>query len=172
MNKNCDDLRLFLNGISHLDGIIPRRRPIVADRGSYSAFTHRCKRGPEMRGLEKSREERAMTLPITLSTAAAAAFLHIWLSGRVVQARRGLNISVGDGGNEAVLRRMRAHANFAENIPIFLILLALAVTSLSGWVFGMRNNMINTLGEDYVTFAEANGLRSRTIALCPTGRAA
>ena len=41
----------------------------------------------------------------------------------------------------------------------------LAVTSLSGWVFGMRNNMINVLGEDYVTFAEANGLRSKTIAL-------
>ncbi len=41
----------------------------------------------------------------------------------------------------------------------------LAVTSLSGWVFGMRNNMINTLGEDYVTFAEANGLRERTVAL-------
>src|SRR5579862_9543330 len=40
----------------------------------------------------------------------------------------------------------------------------LAVTTLSGWVFGMRNNMINILGEDYVTFAEANGLRSRTVA--------
>lgn len=65
-----------------------------------------------------------MSLPITLSTAAAAAILHIWLSARVVWARRGLNISVGDGGHEAVLRRMRAHANFAENMPIFLILLA------------------------------------------------
>ncbi|MFN2560692.1 MAG: ABC transporter permease [Jatrophihabitans sp.] len=43
--------------------------------------------------------------------------------------------------------------------------LTLAITSLSGWVFGMRNNMINTLGEDYVTFAEANGLQQRTIAL-------
>jgi len=43
--------------------------------------------------------------------------------------------------------------------------LTLAVTTLSGWVFGMRNNMINTLGEDYVTFAEANGLHQRTIAL-------
>ena len=47
----------------------------------------------------------------------------------------------------------------------FLPALTLAVTSLSGWVFGMRNNMINTLGEDYVTFAEANGLKRRTIAL-------
>ena len=46
-------------------------------------------------------------------------------------------------------------------LPAFV----LAITSLSGWVFGMRNNMINTLGEDYVTFAEANGLRGRTIAL-------
>jgi peptide/nickel transport system permease protein len=48
--------------------------------------------------------------------------------------------------------------------------LTLAVTSLSGWVFGMRNNMINTLGEDYVTFAEANGLRTRTIALLYAAR--
>jgi peptide/nickel transport system permease protein len=46
----------------------------------------------------------------------------------------------------------------------------LAVTTLSGWVFGMRNNMINTLGEDYVTFAEANGLRSRTVALLYAAR--
>ena len=42
--------------------------------------------------------------------------------------------------------------------------LTLAITTLSGWVFGMRNNMINTLGEDFVTFAEANGLRARTVA--------
>jgi peptide/nickel transport system permease protein len=47
----------------------------------------------------------------------------------------------------------------------FLPALTLAITTLSGWVFGMRNNMINTLGEDYVTNASANGLRSRTIAL-------
>jgi peptide/nickel transport system permease protein len=47
----------------------------------------------------------------------------------------------------------------------FLPALTLALTTLSGWVFGMRNNMINTLGEDYVSFAEANGLRRRTIAM-------
>ena len=48
--------------------------------------------------------------------------------------------------------------------------LTLVITSLSGWVFGMRNNMINTLGEDYITFAEANGLRSRTISLAYAAR--
>lgn len=52
-------------------------------------------------------------------------------------------------------------ASFHSVLPA----LTLAVTSLSGWVFGMRNNMINTLGEDYVVFAEANGLRQRTVAL-------
>jgi peptide/nickel transport system permease protein len=46
----------------------------------------------------------------------------------------------------------------------------LAVTTLSGWVFGMRNNMINTLGEDYVTFAEANGLHGRTVAMLYAAR--
>ena len=41
----------------------------------------------------------------------------------------------------------------------------LLLTSLGGWILGMRNAMINTLGDDYVTFAEANGLKSRTVAL-------
>jgi peptide/nickel transport system permease protein len=39
------------------------------------------------------------------------------------------------------------------------------ISGLGGWVLGMRNNMINTLGEDYVTFAQANGLPERRIAL-------
>lgn len=39
------------------------------------------------------------------------------------------------------------------------------VTSLGGWIIGMRNAMITTLGEDHVTFAEANGIPGRTVAL-------
>ena len=66
-----------------------------------------------------------MILPITLTIAGAAAILHVWLSLRVSRLRRPLKIGVGDGGNEALLRRMRAHGNFAENMPIFLILLGL-----------------------------------------------
>jgi uncharacterized membrane protein YecN with MAPEG domain len=66
-----------------------------------------------------------MILPITLTFAGAAAILHIWLSLRVSRLRRPLKIGVGDGGNETLMRRMRAHGNFAENMPVFLILLAL-----------------------------------------------
>jgi peptide/nickel transport system permease protein len=43
--------------------------------------------------------------------------------------------------------------------------LTILISGLGGWVLGMRNNMINTLGEDYVTFAQANGLPERRIAL-------
>ncbi len=37
------------------------------------------------------------------------------------------------------------------------------ITALGGWLLGMRNNMINTLGEDYVVFAEAKGVKSRRL---------
>lgn len=64
-------------------------------------------------------------LPITLTIAAAAAVLHIWLAGRVSQLRRAYRVSVGDGGHEALHRRIRAHGNYIENMPLVLILLAL-----------------------------------------------
>lgn len=41
------------------------------------------------------------------------------------QLRGRLNVSVGDGGNPALLCAMRRHANFAEWVPLALILIAL-----------------------------------------------
>lgn len=63
-------------------------------------------------------------LPITLAAAAAAAILNIWLMVRVGAVRQAASISIGDGGNEALQRRMRAQANFVENAPFVLILIA------------------------------------------------
>jgi peptide/nickel transport system permease protein len=37
------------------------------------------------------------------------------------------------------------------------------VSAMGAWLLGMRNMMINTLGEDYVTMARAKGLRDRRI---------
>ncbi len=54
-----------------------------------------------------------------------------------------------------------ADAAYHAVLPAFTILL----TSLGGWILGQRNAMINVLGEDYITFAEANGLKSGTVAL-------
>lgn len=66
-----------------------------------------------------------MLLPIALTAAGAAALLHVWLSVRVSQVRLSRKIELGDGGSEPLTRRMRAHGNYAENAPIFLILVAL-----------------------------------------------
>ncbi len=76
-------------------------------------------------------------LPVTLTLAGAAALINIWLIVRVAQVRRRENISVGDGGNEALLRRMRAQANFIEFAPLVLILIALIEMAIgaSVWLY-------------------------------------
>ena len=61
-------------------------------------------------------------IPVFLGLAAAAAMVNGWLIARTGNLRRALRISVGDGGNEALLRRMRAQANFLETTPFFLFL--------------------------------------------------
>ena len=78
------------------------------------------------------------TLPITLVLAAGLALINIWLSFRVGAVRRAERVSVGDGGNDRVLRRMRAHANFAENAPLTVILVGLIefAASPSIWLWG------------------------------------
>jgi peptide/nickel transport system permease protein len=41
--------------------------------------------------------------------------------------------------------------------------LSIVLVSIGGWALAMRGMMVTTMGEDYVTFAEAKGLRSSTI---------
>jgi peptide/nickel transport system permease protein len=41
--------------------------------------------------------------------------------------------------------------------------LSIVLASVGGWALAMRGMMVTTMGEDYVTFAEAKGLRSATI---------
>jgi len=65
-----------------------------------------------------------IVLPVTLAAAAAAAVLNIWLSSPIRAVRRALGINVGDGGNEALQRRMRAQLNYVENTAFVLMLIA------------------------------------------------
>ena len=64
-----------------------------------------------------------MILPTTLCLAAAAAVINIWLSIRIGKLRGSEKVSIGDGGKESLIRRMRAQANFIENTPLVLILI-------------------------------------------------
>ncbi|MGB5076063.1 MAG: MAPEG family protein [Sphingorhabdus sp.] len=80
-----------------------------------------------------------LSLPVTLTIAAGAALVNIWLMVRCGQARTKGGVSIGDGGDEFLIRRMRAHANFVESAPFVLILLAaLEMTSgTSDWLWGI-----------------------------------
>ncbi|HET9510305.1 MAG TPA: MAPEG family protein [Sphingomonas sp.] len=80
-------------------------------------------------------------LSATLATAAACAVLSVWMAVRITQIRRGRKIFVGDGGDTALVARMRAQANFVEYAPFVLILLALLELargpSLWAWGYGL-----------------------------------
>lgn len=69
-----------------------------------------------------------MPLPITAFYAGLLALLMIWLAFGVVGIRRARQVSLGDGGDPLLERRIRGHANACETIPIALILLALTET--------------------------------------------
>lgn len=79
-----------------------------------------------------------MLLPVTLTFAAALALLNFWLAIRCARIRIGSKLLHGDGGNEIMARRMRAHANFTEYAPIVLILFALIEMAIgpSIWLWG------------------------------------
>ena len=75
-----------------------------------------------------------MTLAITPIYAALFALFFVSLSLRVIRFRRSARISLGDGGDEELRRRSRVHANFAEYVPLALVLMALAeLQGQPGW---------------------------------------
>jgi peptide/nickel transport system permease protein len=43
--------------------------------------------------------------------------------------------------------------------------MSIVLVATGGWALGMRGMMVTTMGEDYVTFADAKGLKSATIFL-------
>jgi uncharacterized membrane protein YecN with MAPEG domain len=62
---------------------------------------------------------------VTPLYAALAAAMMIVLSLRVIGARRSRRVAIGDGADEEVARRIRAHGNFAEYAPLALLLILL-----------------------------------------------
>jgi len=79
---------------------------------------------------------------VTLVTAALCGLLYVWLSWRVVQVRQSAKVSLGDGGDGRLLQRIRAHANFAEYVPICLVLIfaienSLEVSPPALWAAGL-----------------------------------
>jgi len=66
-----------------------------------------------------------MSLPITSLLTAVFAIMMVALALQISWYRRKLRVSLGDGNDESLRRRIRAHGNFAEYVPLALIGLAL-----------------------------------------------
>lgn len=64
-------------------------------------------------------------LVITAITASVLGLYFLRLALDVIALRRLHRVSLGDGENEDLRRAMRAHGNFAEYVPISLLLMAL-----------------------------------------------
>lgn len=59
-------------------------------------------------------------------------FLYLWLAVQVIRGRYRTRTALGSGGDAGLERAIRAHANFAEYVPLALILIACAELQ-GGW---------------------------------------
>jgi uncharacterized membrane protein YecN with MAPEG domain len=79
-------------------------------------------------------------IPATLFLTGVFALMLVVLSMAVSLRRRDLRLAMGDGGDETLKRRIRAHGNFIESAPMMvLIVLGLEIThavpGLFVWIF-------------------------------------
>jgi uncharacterized protein len=106
---------------------------------------------------------------ITALYAAALALILVILSARVIAVRRRLRVAVGDAGDDVLARRIRAHGNFAEYVPLALVLM------LTGEIAGAPDWMLHALGATLlvgrITHAwslSAHSIPGRTIGMTLT----
>ena len=76
-----------------------------------------------------------MLVPITALYAALILLLAIVMVVRVTNSRYAAGVSVGDGGDETLQRRIRAHGNFSETVPLALIGMVLMELNGAGAVW-------------------------------------
>jgi uncharacterized protein len=63
-------------------------------------------------------------LHIVPSYTALLALIFIFLTFRVIKQRRNAKVAIGDGNNPALKRAIAVHNNFAQYIPLCLLLIA------------------------------------------------
>ena len=69
--------------------------------------------------------------------------LFVILSLRVISLRHEARVGFGDGENRRLLRRVRVHANFAEYVPLCLLLMALIeMRNGSAWMIHLTGLLL------------------------------
>ena len=75
------------------------------------------------------------SVAVTLFFAACCALMQCVLTVLVIRRRLKAGVYFLDGGDDPLLRRIRAHGNFAETVPMALLLMALLEFSGLGRVW-------------------------------------
>lgn len=82
-------------------------------------------------------------MTVTALYAGLLAPLYLFLTYRVIRLRRGRRVDLGDGGDRLLRRYLRGHANFAEYVPLgLLLLLLLELGGWAGWLLHLLGLML------------------------------
>ena len=71
--------------------------------------------------------------PVTTSTASLLALVFVGITLNIVKFRHKYKVSIGENGHEDLHRIIRAHGNFAEYVPITLLLMLCAEANHANW---------------------------------------
>ncbi len=85
-----------------------------------------------------------MSPAITALYAGLLGLLYIVLGGFVVAQRRRARVGIGTGSDSALERAVRVHGNFAEYVPLFVLLMLIAELS------GSASWLLHVLGAAFV----------------------
>ena len=111
-----------------------------------------------------------ISVSITALFAALLALIQVVFTLRVVVYRRANRISLGDGDDQKLLARVRAHANFIETVPMALVLLL--INELSGlsssWLYSLGSILLVARLMHYVSIAFNTALIFRVLGMLAT----
>ncbi|MEL7399211.1 MAG: MAPEG family protein [Pseudomonadota bacterium] len=109
-------------------------------------------------------------LEVTLIFAAIFGVLHVVFTMRVGMYRMNSKIDTGDGGDKLLLKIMRGHGNFVENVPMGLILLL--INELNGlsstWLWALGGVFLFGRLAHYVQFTMDGPFILRPVGMIST----
>ena len=85
-------------------------------------------------------------LKLTAIYAAILTFVYVKLALNVINLRRQNEVSLGDGGREDLQQAIRSHGNFAEYVPLGLILLGCLEANHIHWTIVLLLGGVFTTG--------------------------
>jgi uncharacterized membrane protein YecN with MAPEG domain len=139
---------MALTGLNTALILAKRRRASLAAIPPSARADRNCKTTPSIMP--------TLTLPaapITAATASALSVLYIRLAFKVIALRRKHGVRLGTGLQDDLEAAVRAHANFAEYVPITLLMLALAEVNHRFWPLTSLSAALLVFGR--VTHAQA-----------------